>query len=179
MKQSKLENWIWRLNNCSQLKFCHCQSFPALKFILTLQSESVAANCPSNKAASLWLSEQQELLNKHCQNALIDSVLGIYLIEHYSHKKKIGANTNSVYGWGRKKEGALQYQGPELIIYLSNPITGCKAPARRTSFFMFGEEWTRFPITPTCVIQSNPLHVPDQRCAKTEVNIIAKPSIYN
>jgi hypothetical protein len=27
----------------------------------TLQSESVAANCPSNKAASLWLSEQQEL----------------------------------------------------------------------------------------------------------------------
>jgi hypothetical protein len=30
-----------------------------------LQSESVAANCPSNKAASLWLSEQQELLQKN------------------------------------------------------------------------------------------------------------------
>jgi len=32
--------------------------------MLTLQSESVAANCPSNNAASLWLSEQQELLHK-------------------------------------------------------------------------------------------------------------------
>jgi len=31
--------------------------------MLTLQSESVAANCPSNKAASLWLSEQQELFH--------------------------------------------------------------------------------------------------------------------
>lgn len=38
-----------------------------------------------------------------------------------------------------------------LGMHLSNPITGCKAPARRTSFFMFGEEWTRFPITPTCI----------------------------
>lgn len=28
----------------------------------TLQSESVAANCPRSRAASLWLSEQQELL---------------------------------------------------------------------------------------------------------------------
>jgi len=27
-------------------------------------------------------------------------------------------------------------------------MTGCKAPAKRTSFLIFGEEWTRFPITP-------------------------------
>jgi hypothetical protein len=30
----------------------------------TLQSESAEANCPSNKAASLWLSVQQELQNE-------------------------------------------------------------------------------------------------------------------
>jgi hypothetical protein len=29
----------------------------------TLQSESAAANWPNNKAASLWLSEQEELHN--------------------------------------------------------------------------------------------------------------------
>lgn len=33
--------------------------------------------------------------------------------------------------------------------YLNNPITGCKAPAARTSFFMFGDECTKFPMTPT------------------------------
>lgn len=33
--------------------------------------------------------------------------------------------------------------------YLSNPMTGCKDPAARTSFLMLGDEWTRFPITPT------------------------------
>jgi len=36
----------------------------------------------------------------------------------------------------------------EVQLYLSEQMTGCKAPAKRTSFLIFGEEWTRFPITP-------------------------------
>ena len=31
---------------------------------------------------------------------------------------------------------------------LKRPITGCKAPASRTSFFILVAEWTKFPITP-------------------------------
>jgi len=50
---------------------------------------------------------------------------------------------------GREGKSIAVYQGPELRINLSNPMTGCKAPARRTSFFILGEECTRFPITPT------------------------------
>jgi len=58
IKWFKLENWSYPPN--SSFTFV----LYILKLTLTLQSESVAANCPSNKAASLWLSEQQELLNK-------------------------------------------------------------------------------------------------------------------
>jgi len=50
--------------------------------------------------------------------------------------------------WGKGDERS--FPGCEVRIYLSNPMTGCRAPARRTSFFILGEEWTRFPITPTC-----------------------------
>lgn len=38
----------------------------------------------------------------------------------------------------------------EIYTYLSKPITGCNAPAARTSFLILGDECTRFPITPTC-----------------------------
>jgi hypothetical protein len=32
-------------------------------------------------------------------------------------------------------------------------MTGWSAPAARTSFLIFTEEWTRLPITPTCKIE--------------------------
>lgn len=48
------------------------------------------------------------------------------------------------------RKGIVNFEQKTQFTYLSSPMTGCKAPARRTSFFMLGDEWTKFPITPTC-----------------------------
>lgn len=123
----------------------------------TLQSESVAANCPSSKAASLWLSEQQELWPEQD-----------WKLEWTSFKSKI-INSSNPTKFDREchpsitnneKKGSFEKEKKKWKLsdtsknhrdnsHLNNPMTGCRAPARRTSFFIFGEEWTKFPITPT------------------------------
>jgi len=87
---------------------------------------------------------------KH-HNTLIERYLSWNISQHIIARNKNGHIIIIIAKQiqGGEGRGIAVYQGPELRIYLSNPITGCKAPARRTSFFILGEEWTKLPITPT------------------------------
>lgn len=49
----------------------------------------------------------------------------------------------------RHFKGAKKKKKKQDLTNLSKPITGCRAPAASTSFFILGDECTRFPITPT------------------------------
>jgi hypothetical protein len=124
----------------------------------TLQSESAEANCPSNKAASRWLSVQEELKNEVFLTSTRyswDELDQHRLQTRANHSKKVPSTTKKSIILAETKKYSKMFLCVRWRCtfvswqYLNNPITGCSAPALRTSFLMLGDEWTKFPITPT------------------------------